>query len=162
MSYWRHTMEICNYLPQRFEKLSQEMNNAEAVILFSNPDAEGVNRFEQDKNFLYLTGLEIPNARLIIIKTKDKLTSTLFIARNIPERVVWEGAKMYPEEATEISTIKNVKFLDEFETVAVSTLAMNSIKKVYVNYASLTLDQPLSERHLFVEKLKQRQPNLLF
>lgn len=155
-------MEICNYLPQRFEKLSQEMNNGEAVILFSNPDAEGVNRFEQDKNFLYLTGLEIPNARLIITKTKDKLTSTLFIARNIPERVVWEGAKMYPEEATEISTIKNVKFLDEFETIAVSTLAMNSIKKVYVNYTSLTLDQPLSERHLFVEKLKQRQPNLLF
>lgn len=156
-------MEIRNYIPQRFEKLAQQMNNNEAAILFSNREAEGgVNRFEQDKNFLYLTGLEIPNARLMIIKVNDKLTSTLFIARNIPERIVWEGAKMYPEEATEISTIESVKFLDEFQSVAASALTMGRIKKVYVNYAPLALDEPLTQRHIFMEKLKQTQPNLMF
>ncbi|MFA7056061.1 MAG: aminopeptidase P family protein [Candidatus Cloacimonadales bacterium] len=156
-------MEIRDYIPQRFEKLAQQMNNNEAAILFSNREAEGgVNRFEQDKNFLYLTGLEIPNARLMIIKVNDKLSSTLFIARNIPERIVWEGAKMYPEEATEISTIESVKFLDEFQSAAANGLAMGRIKKVYVNYVNLALDEPLTQRHIFIEKLKQTQPNLMF
>lgn len=156
-------MEISDFIPKRLEKLAEQLNNNEAVILFSNGNPEGgVNRFEQDKNFLYFTGLEIPNARLMLVKVNDKLASTLFIARNIPERIVWEGAKMYPEEATEISTIESVKFLDEFKSVATSTLAMGRFKKVFVNYSHLDIDQPLTERHLFVEKLKQIQPNLLF
>jgi Xaa-Pro aminopeptidase len=153
-------MEIRDYIPQRFEKLAEKLNNNEAVILFSNGPAQGVNRFDQDKNFLYFTGLEIPNARLLITKIADKLTPTLFIERNIPERIVWEGAKMYPEEATEISTINNVKFLDLFDENIVSTLSNFGIKKAYVNFEPGELNKPLNLRLAYIQNLKQRIPNL--
>ena len=153
-------MEICEFIPKRFEKLAEQLNNNEAVILFSNGPAQGVNRFDQDKNFLYFTGLEIPNARLVIAKVADKLTTSLFIERNIPERIVWEGAKMYPEEATEISTIKNVQFIDQFDDALISTLSAYAIKKVHINFETGELNKPLDIRLSYVQELKKRLPNL--
>ncbi len=154
-------MEIREFIPKRFEKLAEQLNDNEAVILFSNQPAQGVNRFEQDKNFLYFTGLEIANARLVIIKNNSKLNITLFIERNIPERIVWDGAKMYPEEATEISTIKNVQFTDQFEANISDILAFASIKKVYLNYSVASVSNPLDQRLHFAGELKKRLPDLL-
>ena len=153
-------MEIREFIPKRFEKLAQEMNNNEAVILFSNDPAQGVNRFEQDKNFLYFTGLEIPNARLVITKVADKVNSALYIERNIPERIVWDGAKMYPEEATEISTIKNVQFTDLFDANIASILSAQGIKKVYLNFQACDINKPLDLRLSFAEELKKRVPEI--
>lgn len=149
-------MEICEFIPKRFEKLAEQLNNNEAVILFSNDSDHSVNRFEQDKNFLYFTGLEIPNARLLIIKIADKLTQTLYIERNIPERIVWDGAKMYPEEATEISTIKNVQFTDQFDANIAGALVAYGIKKTYINFQVGEMTKPLDLRLNFAADLKQR------
>lgn len=149
-------MEINEFIPKRFEKLAEQLNNKEAVILFSNDPAQGVNRFEQDKNFLYFTGLEIPNARLVITKLADKLNSTLYIERNIPERIVWDGAKMYPEEATEISTIKNVQFADQFDANIANTLVAYGITKTYINFNVGEMNRPLDFRLNFAAELKQR------
>ncbi len=153
-------MEIRDFIPKRFEKLNEQLKNNEAVILFSNAPAQGVNRFEQDKNFLYFTGLEIPNARLVITKVGDKLNSILYIERNIPERIVWDGAKMYPEEAREISTIKAVQFTDQFEANISDVLAFSGVKKVYLNYNVAPLTNALDERLTFVDQLNKRIPSL--
>ncbi len=153
-------MEIRDFIPKRFEKLAEQMKNNEAVILFSNDSTHEVNRFEQDKNFLYFTGLEIPNSRLLITKFADKLSQSLYIERNIPERIVWDGAKMYPEEATEISTISNVKFLDQFDENIVATLTSLSITKVYVNYHVGDLNKALDLRLSYIKDLKNRIPSL--
>ncbi|MBI9032403.1 aminopeptidase P family protein [bacterium] len=153
-------MEIRDFIPKRFEKLAEQLNNNEAVILFSNDPVHGVNRFEQDKNFLYFTGLEIANARLVVVKNSDKLNSTLYIERNIPERIVWDGAKMYPEEATEISTIKNVQFTDLFEANITTIMAFNGVRKVYCNYQIGEMNKPLDSRLFFAEELKKRVPGI--
>ena len=149
-------MEIRDFIPKRFEKLNEQLNNKEAVILFSNDSDNSVNRFEQDKNFLYFTGLEIPNARLLIMKVADKLSQILYIERNIPERIVWDGAKMYPEEATEISTIKNVKFTDQFDANIAMILASSGITKTYINFQVGEMNKPLDLRLNFASELKRR------
>ncbi len=154
-------MEIRDFIPKRFEKLAEQLNNNEAVILFSNEVTHAVNRFEQDKNFLYFTGLEIPNARLVVTKLSDKLTSVLYIERNIPEKIVWDGAKMYPEEATEISTIQNVLFTDQFEANIAAFFAAQDIKKVYLNFQAGEMNKPLNLRLYFAEELKRRLPEII-
>ncbi|OQY37159.1 MAG: hypothetical protein B6226_05505 [Candidatus Cloacimonetes bacterium 4572_65] len=120
----------------------------------------GVNRFEQDKNFLYFTGLEIPNARFVAIKVKNKVSKMLFIEKNIPERVVWEGAKTTPEEATAISTIQSIKFMEDFNSSIVGLLAMSEVKKVFVNYEKSALGTKNDERVDFANSLKNKNPEL--
>jgi Xaa-Pro aminopeptidase len=153
-------MEIREFIPKRFENLAQQLNDNEAVILFSNDPAHGVNRFEQDKNFLYFTGLEIPNARLLATKTGGKLNTSLFIERNIPERIVWDGAKMYPKEAWEISTIKNIQFTDQFDANISNSLAFSNIKKVYLNFNVGNVNNPLDNRLHFANELKRTNPQI--
>ncbi len=154
-------MEIREFLPKRFDRLNEQLQDNEAVLIFANNEPVGVNRFSQDKNFLYFTGLEIPNAKLLVAKSNGKISIKLFIERNIPERIVWEGAKMYPEEATEISAIENVKFLDEFNHEFSTSMAMFAIKKLYVNYGNLGIDKVLNDRLIFVRDLRDRNPQVV-
>ena len=56
---------------------------------------EGFVKFRQDNNFYYLTGVEVPNARLIL-DGKEK-TSVLFVPDNIPGDIKQE-ARITPGE----------------------------------------------------------------
>ncbi|MCK9330384.1 MAG: aminopeptidase P N-terminal domain-containing protein, partial [Candidatus Cloacimonetes bacterium] len=116
----------------RRERLGNSLENGDIVIIFSASDPEGISRFLQNNNFLYLTGIvDVSEAILALAKTNDKINEMLFIKRNIPERIVWDGAKMYPEEAKELSGIDNIKFVDEFDDVILGNLFVS--KKVYIN-----------------------------
>lgn len=45
--------------------------------------------FKQESNFFYLTGCEIPSARLVVKGNADKFESTLFIPPLNPDEVMW-------------------------------------------------------------------------
>lgn len=148
-------------LKARREKLGASLENGEIVIIFSAEEPSGISKFLQNNNFLYLTGIvEVSEAIFAIYKNNDKVNEILFIQRNIPERIVWDGAKMYPEEAKDISGIENIKFTDEFEDVILSFL--NISKKLYINAGLQQLKKPLSPALFFVSKVRERVIHLAF
>ncbi len=146
-----------NYTKARRESLGASLQNGEACILFAN-QAQNLRKFSQDNNFLYLTGLNIPNAILLLIKNGDIVQETLFIERGIPEREVWDGKKMTRDEAQEISGIKGVLYLDEFD----ATLSMwcPMLNKVYANIGYVALDQPLNYALYKLEPIRSRYPQI--
>ncbi|MGI6198037.1 MAG: aminopeptidase P family protein [Candidatus Cloacimonadaceae bacterium] len=146
-----------NYTKARRESLGASLQNGEACILFAN-QAQNLRKFSQDNNFLYLTGLNIPNAILLLIKNGDIVQETLFIERGIPEREVWDGKKMTKDEAQEISGIKGVLYLDEFD----ATLSMwcPMLNKVYANIGYVVLDQPLNYALYKLEPIRSRYPQI--
>ncbi len=115
--------------------------------------------FWQNNNFLYLTGLEIPNAILVLGKSKDKHLYKLFIERGIPEREVWEGKKMSLAEAKQKSGIEKVLYLDEFERNV--DLRLNFTKKCYLNNIHTSLNSPLNKEQSFVRQIRDRFPKIL-
>lgn len=137
--------------------MGASMANGEACIIFAN-QAENLRKFSQDNNFLYFTGLNIPNAILVLIKSSDNVQEMLFIERGIPEREVWDGKKMTKDEAQEISEIGRVLYLDEYD----ATLSMwcPMLNKIHANIGFVALDQPLNNALYRLEPLRIRFPQI--
>jgi len=142
----------------RRKKLSRQLKDKETVVIFAASMPIYPRNFLQDNNFLYFTGLEIPDAIFVMRKAKDKILTELFIERGIPEREVWEGKKMTKKEATAISGIDKIFFLDEFERNIGNYLAQSF--QLYVNIGFNNIGQPLNKQQIFIEKSKRYFPQL--
>jgi Xaa-Pro aminopeptidase len=145
----------------RRQNVLNSMQENQVIIIFANELPHYPRHFLQEKNFYYLTGLEIPSAVLAIKKTKNKPLIYLFIERRIPEREVWDGKKMTPKEATEISGIENVKCLDEFSGI-ISSFFLYGSDCVYVNNIISAPGNLLNKQQQFIVQAKQNNPELCF
>jgi Xaa-Pro aminopeptidase len=145
----------------RRERLGAALQNGEILILFAAEEPVGISKFLQNNNYLYLTGLyDTPEAIYVCHKNHEKIQEALFIQRNIPEEIVWDGAKLYPEEAEKMSGINNIKYIDEFDKAIL--LALNTLSKVYINTGFQKLDRPLNKASSFVQKIRDRVLHLTF
>ncbi len=145
---------------KRRENLINSLNENELVIVFANEEATGANRFLQNSHFYYFTGLNTPEAILIMGKANNKGFDEVFIQKNIPERIVWDGEKIWPEQVTKISGIDTVLFIDDFEKNTVFHL--NAFKKIYFNCDLVGLNQPLNKALFFIKRAQERVPHLTF
>jgi Xaa-Pro aminopeptidase len=149
---------------KRREKLIQHLNKNELVMIFANDpitgSGTGAIRFLQSSHFYYFTGLNIPSAVLVMGYVNEDPLDCIFVERNIPERIVWDGEKMYPEEVTAISGVKKVLFLDNFE----STIAgyLYSTEKAFINIGLQEMNKPLSKTLHFVKKVRETLPHVCF
>ncbi len=142
-----------NNVSSRREALGALMAENEACIIFAN-EARNLEKFSQDNNFLYLTGLMIPDAILMLIKSATGVQELLFIERGIPEREVWDGKKMSKEEAQTISEISKVLYLDEFN--ATLNMWCSQLTKIYANIGQVQLDRPLNMPLFRLEPVRAR------
>lgn len=143
-------------LPRR-EKLAEILTDGENLILFANTQGK-LEKFSQDNNFLYFTGLNHPDLIYVAGKSNGKFNDMLFIERSDPEREVWDGKKLSSEEATQISGIKRVKYLDEFYPVLSSMSPM--MNRIYSNLGFVSLSRPMSYPMFMLEPLRVRHPQI--
>ncbi len=145
---------------RRREKLVSNLNKNELVLIFANDEASGANRFLQNSHFFYFTGLKTPEAVLVMGYIDETPIDLIYIQRNIPDRIVWDGEKIYPKEVTEITGIKTVLFLDNFESSISNYLYQAD--KAFINIGLHELDQPLSKTLHFVKKVREKLPHVCF
>lgn len=144
-------------MPRR-EKLGQALADKEAVILFAAMEAN-LEKFKQDNNFLYLTGLQIPEAIYFIYKASPLPTEYLFIQRNDPAKEVWDGRKMSIEEARELCGIEHIAYLDEF--AATISMYCPGINKIWANIGAQAYDKPVSSQLYRLSPIRERFPNVV-
>jgi len=147
-------------LTNRREKLGELLNDKEMMVIFSDIAPSYPRAFKQENNFLYFTGLEIPDAALLAIKSKDKTNFWLFIERDIPEMVVWMGEKMSKIQAKELSGIETISYYDEFKRSAGNWLG--SAETCFVNKLNSKLNGNLNREQTFVKKVRDHFPALKF
>jgi len=148
-------------LTRRRENLGKAIQNNELVIVLASEEPIGISLFLQNNNFLYFTGLEeTPEAIFLYQKKNDQTTETLFLQRNNPDKIVWDGAKMYPEEAKEISGINDIQYIDELEDYLEHTLA--TTQKVFINSGIKHLAKPLNKALSLVSQMRERYLHLIF
>lgn len=143
----------------RRAKLALAMEANQIAIVFANMEQEGISKFNQDNNFLYLTGLAVPDAVFCLFMTKDKAHEYLFIQRGIPEREVWDGKKMTKDEAKELSGIETVLYLDEFYTALSGFCPV--IKKIWSNIGNPALNKPLSYSMYMLQPIRNIYTNIV-
>ncbi|MBC8525374.1 MAG: aminopeptidase P family protein [Candidatus Cloacimonetes bacterium] len=142
------------------KNLCNMMEDKSLSIFFAkqSPQRTLPSNFVQSKNFYYLTGLKIPNSILLFSKKGKKTDELLFIERNIPEYEVWIGKKILTEQASKISGIKKVYYLDDFDRVFHSFVQKTEI--CYYDYETNPIDFNLSTELVRLNQIKQHYPTL--
>lgn len=97
---------------------------ANALAIFHSSDMMPRNGdqffpFKQNSDLFGLTGLDQEESVLLLFPDciKEDFREVLFIKKTNPHIAVWEGHKYTKEEATQVSGVKKVLFLDEIEAV---------------------------------------------
>ena len=142
------------------ENFSNLMKNNSMAIISAKKSQQGTlpADFVQKGNFFYLTGLKIPNSILLFSKNDKKTDELLFIERNIPEYEVWIGKKMSQKQASEISGIKKIYYLDEFSRY-LHLIAIQS-ETCYYDYETSSIQFDISTELLKLSQIRQHYPTL--
>ena len=148
------------FLLTRREKFAELLVNGEIAIIFANSNQTYPRYFLQENNFFYLTGINEPNLILLAAKFEDKIIFNIFVERTVPERIVWEGKKISPEEAIEQSGISKAKYLDEFNSVLSAYLTKATV--CYLNNLNTSYNAILNKSQNFVQTAKKTFYNVLF
>jgi Xaa-Pro aminopeptidase len=102
-----------SYFAARREALLKKIKGSIAVLQGA-PDNRAFVRFRQDNNFYYLTGVETPNALLILDGSQNR--SILFLPPQDQKTERWEGTKLVPgAEARSETGIDEVLEVSRFQ-----------------------------------------------
>lgn len=115
-------------------KLSPEKSIA---VLHSNDilptNADGTMRFRQNNDLFYLTGIDQEETILLLCPDfpNEQMREILFIRETSEHIAVWEGHKYTQEEAFAVSGIKNIQWVQNFESVFNSLMVLG--EHVFLN-----------------------------
>ncbi|MDH5560252.1 MAG: aminopeptidase P N-terminal domain-containing protein [Deltaproteobacteria bacterium] len=154
-----------NFFKKNREHLLKKVGTDSLVIIRSAErmirNADINHPFRQDSNFFYFTGIETPDCILLLIpENQGQPEEILFIKPIDPIVEKWEGRMLTKQRATEISGIKNVQFLDQFQ--ATFFRAQHWRAFLYCEVNQVFPHQPLTAQHQFLDRLRQRLPGLTF
>ncbi|WP_417884752.1 aminopeptidase P N-terminal domain-containing protein [Zunongwangia sp.] len=87
--------------------------------------ADSTMPFQQNRDLFYLSGVDQEEAILVLFPDapKPKHREILFLTETNPHIAVWEGEKLTKEKAFEVSGIKTVYWLQDFEKVFFEIMA---------------------------------------
>jgi len=116
--------------------------------------------FKQNAELLYLCGIDQEETTLVLAPWhhNPEHREILFIKNPSPEMVVWYGHRLTKEQATEISGIENVMFVEDLES-KLHDVIINS-QNIYLHFPENPrnkITHPTQEAQL-IEKLKNGYP----
>ena len=96
-------------------------------------NADGHMPFRQNNDIFWLTGVDQEESILVIFPDcfNEKHREILFLKKTSEEIAIWEGAKLNKDQAFEVSGIRTVYWLDQFEKVFLGL--MSEAETVYLN-----------------------------
>ncbi|MCQ2539532.1 MAG: aminopeptidase P N-terminal domain-containing protein [Acetatifactor sp.] len=119
----------------RREAVLNQMEEGSIAILYSGIEmhisADSYARFEENRNFFYLTGLRREEMVLVLDKAVSPARTLLFIEEADPTKERWYGRKVTVAEAKEISGIQDVLFINSFESMMNMKMTREDVKQVY-------------------------------
>ena len=99
--------------------MAKALVNNSIAIIHSNyqtfKSADSTHEFKVNNNFYYLTGLKEDNIILVLANINNEYKEYLFIEKNDPVLVKWVGAKYEKAEASSISGVANILYMDQFK-----------------------------------------------
>ena len=106
-------MITANEYASRRQRLISMMLDNSVLILFSGVEkkssADEFFRFEVNRNFYYLTGIDQPDSSLIIVNADGEIREFLFVSPYEPIKEKWYGKILTRNEAATISGVANTQ-----------------------------------------------------
>ncbi len=160
----KYTPISADFYIQNRQRLTARMKNGATAFFVSNdemPRSGDQNfSFRQNPNFLYLTGIDQEESILCLSPNHpvEKMREILFVKKTNDHIAIWYGHKYTKEEASAISGITNVMWLDEFDSVLPEFMFMS--KSIYLDLQenSRYTTQVVRNERRFADKLRADYP----
>lgn len=142
-------------LVQRRERVAQSIGTKSLLILFSTEPriySNSVNYpYRQENNLYYLTNLKQKNATLVLLPGNTKFKEILFLPRRNPLTETWDGHMYSPQEAHQLSGVREIWQNTEFEPFikALRNRQPYRPKQENIFMSDLPANTPLSNDHGF-------------
>ena len=145
------------------ERLRKALPPGSMALLFngreSTRNADQLHPFRPDSNFWYLTGIEEPSAKLLLLPwDADQAGEMLFLPSVDPKKEQWEGRMTTLDQGKTISGIEAVKELPGFESILYSWQRHRDM--LYSEVNPVFPRQPLTSEHLYLAEIGKRLPGL--
>ncbi|RDI11856.1 aminopeptidase P family protein [Flavobacterium sp. AG291] len=158
-----HQIDRNLYIKNR-KKFMAEMKPKSVAVFNSNDiypiSADSTMPFQQHRDILYLTGADQEESILLLCPDApyEHLREILFLRETNEHIAIWEGEKLTKERATEVSGIKNIMWLQDFEKTLFEV--MTYCDTMYINtnehYRSSVQTQTREDR--FIKWWKEKYP----
>lgn len=119
------------------KKLYDIMTEKSVLILYSGKapykTADEKYDYSVNRNFYYFTGIDQEDVYLVMTKDDEgNVSENIFLQENDEVLSKWVGESLYKDEATEISGVKNIYYLEQFKAFLNSNMSDNKI--LYCDY----------------------------
>ena len=142
-------------LMQRRERVAKTIGPQSFLILLSTEPRVYANDvdypYRQENNLYYLTQLKQKNATLVLLPGNTKVREILFLPRRNPGAETWTGHMYSPQEANQLSGIREIWNANEFEPFikALRNRQPYRPKSENIFMSDLPVDMPLTNDHGF-------------
>ncbi len=151
------------YINNRHQFIKQMKPNSLAVFNANDimpTNADGTMIFRQNNDLLSLSGIDQEESILVLFRDfYDKsFAEVLFLKETNENIAIWEGHKLSKEEATDISGIQNIAWVQNFESVFNTLMA--EAENIYLNtneHIRAVVDVETRDRR-FIDWCKSRYP----
>ncbi|NOX99327.1 MAG: M24 family metallopeptidase [Verrucomicrobia bacterium] len=127
-----------NFFVENRARLAAKLE-AGSIAVFNSADipplsADGTSHFTQNSDLFYLTGADQEDTVLVLCpNSKDVENREILFVRETSERIaIWEGQKLNKEQATAVSGIAHVEWIDQLDPILRRLMRENN--NVYLNY----------------------------
>jgi Xaa-Pro aminopeptidase len=107
-------------LAGRRQRVARELGPKSVLILFSTEPRVYANdvdyEYRQENNLYYLTNLKQKGATLVLLPGNESLSEVLFLPRRNPAAETWTGHMYSPQEASQVSGVKEIWDASEFDS----------------------------------------------
>ena len=146
------------------KKFVEKMQPNSLAIFNSNDiypiSSDSTMPFAQHRDIFYLSGVDQEESILLIFPDayNEEHREILFLRETSEHIAIWEGEKLTKEKATEVSGVKTVLWLSDFDRIFYNL--MNEAENIYLNrnehYRAVLEVQTREDR--FIERVKREFP----
>ena len=116
-----------NMYASRRKRLMESVKDNTLVLFFSSDNASTENKFNVNRNFYYLTGIDARSEILLMSKIGNKINEYLFILPYDEKEAKWVGGRLKDHEAKGISGIKDIRYADDFDKFVDKLVSKNKV-----------------------------------
>ncbi len=137
------------------EMILNEMMDNSILVIFSNPK-EDVKK-DVNRNYYYLCGNFEYENKIVLYKSGNIVKEIMFINPYDELKAKWVGAPLSKEDVYSQSLIKDIHYLDEFNSIVDDLI--NNVTKLYVDLKDEKNEY--SNEMLYAKSLKERYNHLV-
>lgn len=146
------------------KKLSEWMMDNSFYFVHSGDEVESSDDecyiFEPYRNFIYLTGVNVPGAVFVMTKVNGKVNETLFMHIPTARETMYTGATFDGEKLKKDTGIKNVVDISTFDDFMSRLMFKNDVQDAYMDMARWRLYYSHNSEQDLADKLKKAYPYL--